>query len=214
MNLDTSTQISVLDKYQISKAKKSFSYGRDLFQYWNSSKITFLAMIMDKPDFYKFLVETKIINIDHVSCNKCKGKMVYRLNKAKTDGIVWACNNKIGTGIYARTCNSTRSVRTNSWFFKSKLSISEVLLYTYIWWSKIPQIHAKKEFGFSSRTVVDWANFCREVAIDAVFKHSEKIGGPGSVVEIDESKFGKRKFPIIKFILYHAVYLFNRIVAP
>ena len=59
MNLDTSTQISVLDKYedQISKAKKSFSYGRDLFQYWNSSKITFLAMIMDKPDFYKFLVE-------------------------------------------------------------------------------------------------------------------------------------------------------------
>ena len=70
---------------------------------------------------------------------------------------------------------------------------------------KNPQIHAKKEFGFSSRTVVDWANFCREVAIDAVFKHSEKIGGPGSVVEIDESKFGKRKFPIITFILYHAV---------
>ena len=156
MNLDTSTQISVLDKYQeqISKSKNSFSYGRNVFQHWNSSKITFLSMIMDKSDLYKFLVEEKFINVDHVSCNKCKGKIVYCLNTlsflggprssslyyeglrwgsskgfrwgsskafvAKTDGIVWACNNKIGSGIYARTFNSTRSVRTNSWFLKIK----------------------------------------------------------------------------------------------
>ena len=116
MNLDTSTKISVLDKYQdqISKAKKSFSYGRDLFQYWSSSKITFLSMITDKSDFYKFLVENKFINIDHVSCNKCKGKMDYRLNKAKTGGIVWACKNKIGTWIYARRDINTANQRLDS----------------------------------------------------------------------------------------------------
>ncbi|EFX60123.1 hypothetical protein DAPPUDRAFT_19746, partial [Daphnia pulex] len=41
---------------------------------------------------------------------------------------------------------------------------------------------------------IDWANFCREVAEDIVINNSEKIGGVGVVVEIDESKFGKRKY--------------------
>jgi hypothetical protein len=43
---------------------------------------------------------------------------------------------------------------------------------------------------------VDWAAFCREVAIDAVIYKSQKIGGPGKIVEIDESKFGKSKIKI------------------
>ena len=102
---------------------------------------------MDKPNSYKLLVENKFINIEPVTCKKSNGEMVHRMHKSKTDGIVWACNNKIGSGLYARDCNSSRSVQTNYWLFKSKLSISEVLLYSYIWWSKIPQIYAKKDYG-------------------------------------------------------------------
>ena len=76
MNLNNSTKVSVLNQYEeLSKAKKSFSYGRDLFQYCNSSKIIFLSIIMDKPDLYKFLVEQKFINIDHVACNKNNSKI-------------------------------------------------------------------------------------------------------------------------------------------
>ena len=51
-------------------------------------------------------------------------------------------------------------------------------------------------------TPIDWANFCREVAEDIVINNSEKIGGRGIIVEIDESKFGKSNF---FFILIHPI---------
>ncbi|KZR99984.1 Uncharacterized protein APZ42_003923, partial [Daphnia magna] len=44
------------------------------------------------------------------------------------------------------------------------------------------------------RTPNDWYNFCREVSEDIVINNSEKIGGVGITVEIDESKFGKKKY--------------------
>lgn len=106
---------------------------------------------------------------------------------------MWVCGNSIDIGslLCTRTCNGTRSVRYNSWFYKSKLRVVEILLFTYFWWYKVPLSQIQREYGFSSRTLVDWASFCREVAIDVVFNHSEPIGGLGIVVEIDESKFGK-----------------------
>ena len=50
------------------------------------------------------------------------------------------------------------------------------------------------ELNVSSATTVDWSNFAREVCEEVVLKNSEQIGGPGIEVEIDESKFGKRKY--------------------
>ena len=36
--------------------------------------------------------------------------------------------------------------------------------------------------------------FCREVCEVSLFERQEKIGGPGKLVQIDESKIGKRKY--------------------
>lgn len=52
-----------------------------------------------------------------------------------------------------------------------------------------------EEIESSYPTVVDWASFCREVVFDALITtNSCRLGGYGRTVEIDESKFGKRKF--------------------
>jgi len=40
------------------------------------------------------------------------------------------------------------------------------------------------------KTVVDWSSFCREVCAYWLEKSSQVLGGPGVVVEIDETKFG------------------------
>ncbi|GFX80061.1 putative transposase-like protein [Trichonephila clavipes] len=48
--------------------------------------------------------------------------------------------------------------------------------------------------GFSSATLAAWRHFVHEKVLDHVELTSSKIGGVGKVVQVDESKFGKRKF--------------------
>ena len=48
--------------------------------------------------------------------------------------------------------------------------------------------------GALARVTVDWFNFCRDVCAQYFLDHPIVTGRPGTVVEIDESKFGKRKY--------------------
>ena len=50
------------------------------------------------------------------------------------------------------------------------------------------------ELGISHTTIVNWYNFTREVWISILENFSEQMGGPGKIVEIVESKFGKENF--------------------
>ena len=57
------------------------------------------------------------------------------------------------------------------------------------------QEFVKHELGISNQTIVDWYNFSQEVCSCILEKDNEKVGGPGIIVEIDGSKFGKHKYP-------------------
>ena len=46
----------------------------------------------------------------------------------------------------------------------------------------------------AAQTAVDWYNFIRDICAQYFIDHPAIIGGPGVEVEIDESKFGKRKY--------------------
>ena len=50
------------------------------------------------------------------------------------------------------------------------------------------------EVDVSGNTVVDWDSFCRERWEVNYLECEKKIGGPGKRVQIDERKFGKRKY--------------------
>jgi len=92
------------------------------------------------------------------------------------------------------------SMRQNSWFSGSRLSIEKVLALTYTWAHKFTTTQAVHETSLddestSTETVIDWYNYCREVCADRIMNHhAGQIGGPGMTVEIDESKFGKTKY--------------------
>ena len=78
-------------------------------------------------------------------------------------------------------------------FLVVRLSIEKILALPYAWAHKFTTTQAVHETSLddettSTETVIDWYNYCREVC------HAGPIGGPGTTVEIDESKFGKMKY--------------------
>jgi len=83
-----------------------------------------------------------------------------------------------------------------TWFAKVHLTVSTVCRFCCLW-LVLPfprQRLITRELSISCRTVVDWSSFCREVCAYWVEQESRMIGGAGVVVEIDEAKFGKRKY--------------------
>ena len=60
--------------------------------------------------------------------------------------------------------------------------------------SGMSQEQVKDQMGIDSHTSVDWYHFHREICEEVVINRSEPIGGVGKRVQIDESKFGKRKY--------------------
>ena len=58
----------------------------------------------------------------------------------------------------------------------------------------MPIKYIREEYLLNPTTCSDWANFCRQVCIDAVRTQVRPIGGPGKFVEIDESLFSKKKY--------------------
>ncbi|GFR10848.1 putative transposase-like protein [Trichonephila clavata] len=65
-------------------------------------------------------------------------------------------------------------------------------MYEFFRRSSFAQIH--KELGILSQAVADWRNYASDVLIDYIVVNTEKLGGEGKTVEVDESKIGKRKY--------------------
>ena len=66
---------------------------------------------------------------------------------------------------------------------------------TYFWCWDLPNDFVQIQLGIgSNKSIVDWYNFCREVCTVVLERESMQIGGQNIIVEIDEAKFGKRKF--------------------
>ena len=86
------------------------------------------------------------------------------------------------------------SIRDGSWFQQSNLTLLEILLLTYHIVCREQAQQIQSEYRFGPHTLADWGMFCREVMLVYLERSSVKIGGPNKTVEIDESKFGRRKY--------------------
>ncbi|XP_011867709.1 PREDICTED: uncharacterized protein LOC105561931 [Vollenhovia emeryi] len=96
----------------------------------------------------------------------------------------------------SKRCNFYRTARVGTWFHQSNLDIATIckIVACFLMFRHPRQDDTVDETGVASPTIIDWFSFCREVCVFWVDKHSEKLGGPGHTVEIDEAKIGKRKY--------------------
>jgi hypothetical protein len=124
-------------------------------------------------------------------CKKggCRSRMFLERDSTIIDGRVWRCRNS--------KCRSTRCIRENSYFSRSHLSISQILMLGYLWSKDCTNKFIKEELELDQKTAVDWNRFCRDIACyhyENEEVSNEQIGGIGVIVEIDESVFSKRKY--------------------
>lgn len=140
------------------------------------------------------LREWKLIaEIGEVSCDKCGKQMQFH---PRSDGMIyWRSYGKRKNGHKKIIqCNNQVSIRKNTIFENTNLSFEQVMIFVHEWlhYSEMNKIMVEAEI--CSEAVSYWNKVCQEVAKRYIFSKSQKIGGPGKIVEIDESKFGKRKY--------------------
>ena len=71
----------------------------------------------------------------------------------------------------------------------SKVAIAKVLLMLYLWAREYPVSDAAEEAEISSRVAIDIYQWLREVCTAKLLQTQIILGGPGVVVQIDESLF-------------------------
>lgn len=84
---------------------------------------------------------------------------------------------------------------SDSIFQNANISFGDICKLLLFWIDGSKQDVAMKHLELGSlNTVVNWYRKFRDVAYNAMITNKKPIGGPGKIIEIDESKFGKRKY--------------------
>jgi hypothetical protein len=91
-------------------------------------------------------------------------------------------------------CRKRISIFKNSFFDHSKMKCNEVFRFGYLWLSGCNHKTIIRMTGHSSLTVIAYIGYYRQLVSSSLDDEDQVIGGPGIIVEVDESKFGKRKY--------------------
>ena len=142
-----------------------------------------------------FLLENGLVD-NAPKCDKCGVTAESLLQKDSRNGNYkywWSCRRSVN----GKQHKFMKSIRTNSFFKGSRLNLQQLLRIIYCFCAKLPNQFLVEEFGIGEEAVVDWYSYLRQVCLEWALDRTargKKIGGPGYAVEIDESKFGKRKY--------------------
>ena len=113
-------------------------------------------------------------------CNHCGGiPMEWVCQPIRGDGFVWRCP----------VCHKTKSIRNDSFFSKSKLPLCTWVQLLHQWAMEIPVTKACQQAQISEKRCIDVYQWCRDICTTKLLANPIILGGPGIVVQIDESLF-------------------------
>lgn len=102
-------------------------------------------------------------------------------------------NQKYGCYVECPVCKLRRSILYGSFFTRTKLGLGQCLHLLYLWSQKYSPSDAVFETKLNKNTITNFYQCFRDGCLEYVQNCTEKIGGPGKTVEVDESVIIKRK---------------------
>ena len=105
------------------------------------------------------------------------------------------------------TCNCRSSIRSGSFFTRSKLRLQKWLMLMHFWSRQNPVVDASESAQVSPNTAVDVYQWLREVCSTCLINDGPVVlSGPGVIVQIDESLFRHKP----KVCVYNHVEYFDK----
>ena len=177
------------DRLRELQSVPRLSHGRGLQRSDGAPNRKFLTCLFCHHELtIQFLKDVGFIR-SKVQCKTCERDMTWSADPSR-DGFRWRCYRSVA-GV---RCRASTSIRHGSWFQLSNLTFAEIMVITYDILCREAANQIENEYNLSDHTVADWGMFCREAMLDYLAGSSQKIGGLNRVVEIDESKIGRRKY--------------------
>jgi IS1 family transposase len=127
-----------------------------------------------------YLIEHDVFNAEK-PCPKCKSIMIKDVKN-----WIYRCDK--------RSCRLKKSMNNYTFFAGTKLKSNEILMLARLWTARVSVTSAIELTGHSPNTVVAFWKHFRQLTASTLEDDSTIVGGPGLVVEVDETKIGKRKY--------------------
>lgn len=128
-----------------------------------------------------FLLENNVF-YNTMVCVQCNSQM-----KLYISSLSFRCT--------THSCKGRRlTIKIHTFFYGSHLKCLEILELGFLWLNGISVSHAITMTGHSSKTVALFYKHFRQLVSSSIEEEDVVIGGPDVVVEIDETKLGKRKY--------------------
>ena len=121
-------------------------------------------------------------------CNRpqCGRELSLQHYACGTDGYVLRCSK----------CKARSSIRKGTFWERCKLNAKQIVFLVYFWAARATNKQIETYINVSKPTCIDFLNFLREITSWKVLQHSEKLGGLGKIVQIDESVVYKPKYNV------------------
>ncbi|KAL1122167.1 hypothetical protein AAG570_003572 [Ranatra chinensis] len=109
------------------------------------------ALSADGDLMIRFLMESGLLK-DRAVCRSCGRDMTLSKKAASTDGFIWYC----GKRNQGRKCHKSVSVRDDTWFSNSRLSLAQILLLTCELLYEVPAGVVAERCATNKNTVTNW----------------------------------------------------------
>lgn len=159
----------------------------------NLNEISWCDLAIIRHDVSYVIRMLKSIGLLRETYFHCVDACNIGINNNSRDGYVFRCPN----------CKTTISIRIGSFFYRSHLSLFQIFGMIFLY-NRGP---FKNEFLMhelkivSKETITDWKNFLRDLYINHLVNNSDKIGGAGISVQIDETLMCKRKYGVGRILI-------------